>query len=97
MGYKRARATLSVQSNEMRWLIENDYWRNVRKFEPLPPGTDLLRTFLVALLRYHDEGWELHEFSTYSSEFFAHKKGERIVVQITSEDPTKPPRKWTDY
>lgn len=97
MGRRRASANISVTSNEMRWLIENDYFRNVRRFEPLPPGSDLLRAYLAALLRYHDAGWVLHDFSSYRSEFFAHKNGERIIVQISSEDPTLPPRKWTDY
>lgn len=96
MGFKRCKANLFHPSKEMRWLIENDSWRNVRKFEALPPGTDLLRAFLMALVRYHDEGWTLHEFSSFSAECFAHKNDLRIVVQITSEDPTKPPRKWSD-
>ena len=97
MGFKRASAHLWTVSTEMRWLIENDYWRNVRKYEPLPPGTDLLRAYLSALLRYHEQGWVLHEFSSHRSECFAHRNGERIVVQITSEDPTVPPKKWTEY
>ena len=95
MGFKRSRADLFNASHEMRWLIENDHWRNVRKFEALPPGTDLLRTYLMALVRYHDEGWTLHEFSAFNAHCFAQKNNDRIIVQITSDDPTKPPPKRT--
>jgi hypothetical protein len=91
MGFKRMRAYLFERSTEMRWLIVNDPWRNVRSFEPLPPGTDLLRTFLATLLRYHDEGWTLHEFNAFSAEFFAHKGNDKVLVQIASEDPTQRP------
>lgn len=97
MGFKRAKADLFNPSAEMRWLIENDHSRNVRKFELLPPGTDLMRAFLTALLRYHDSGWTLHEFSAFRAEFFAHKKHERVLVQISSDDPTKPPQRGMGY
>jgi hypothetical protein len=96
MGFKRAKADLFSASPDMRWLIENDQWRNVRKFEALPPGTDLMRAFLNALLRYHDAGWTLHEFSAFRAEFFARKNSVHVLVQISSDDPTKPPRKWSD-
>jgi len=93
MGFKRMKAYLFERSDEVRWLIVNDAWRNVRKFEVLPPGTDLLRTFLTTLLRYHDEGWTLHEFNAFSAEFFAHKNGDKVLVQISSEDPTRKPER----
>jgi hypothetical protein len=91
MGFKRMKAYLFERSTEMRWLIVNDPWRNVRSFEELPPGTDLLRKFLTTLLRYHDEGWTLHEFNAFSAEFFAHKGNDKVLVQIASEDPTQRP------
>jgi hypothetical protein len=91
MGFKRMRAYLFERSTEMRWLIVNDAWRNVRSFQELPPGTDLLRTFLTTLLRYHDEGWTLHEFTAFNAEFFAHKGNDKVLVQIASEDPTQRP------
>ena len=91
MGFKRRRADLFERSSETRWLIVNDPWRNVRSFEVLPPGTDLLRKFLTTLLRYHDEGWTLHEFNAFTSEFFAHKDHDKVLVQMSAEDPTVPP------
>ena len=93
MGFKRMRAYLFERSSETRWLIEHDPWRNVRKFEVLPPGTDLVRTFLTTLLRYHDAGWTLHEFNAFSAEFFAHKHNDKVLVQISSEDPTCRPQR----
>lgn len=80
-----------------RWIVVKNAYGRVIETTPVPPGTDLMRLFLSTLLRYHDDGWRLNEFSSHLAEFFATKDSEKRNVQITSLDPAAPPRPYSNY
>lgn len=83
-----ARADLFDTRDKHAWLVVQTPWRSIIESRQLEAGRDLLRVFLTELLRYHDEGWRLNEFSAWSGEFFATKEGEtKRCVRITCEDP----------
>ena len=56
-------------------MVADDPWRNIIETRRLPAGTDLLRTYLLEILKYHDAGWRLHEWSTLSGLFIVDKDG----------------------
>jgi hypothetical protein len=49
----------------------------------LPAGSDLKRTFVVAMLDHIDAGWLLGEFSSTGAVFFCTRGAERRMVSIT--------------
>jgi hypothetical protein len=84
--------TLFDETNRAHWLVAEDPWRKILEMRPLPAGTDLVRTFLGELMRYHDSGWRLNEFSTFSASFYATKEYEaKRYIYIALEDPSVPP------
>ena len=86
----RPRADLFGPPNSDHWLVIESPWHQVIQWSKLPAGLDLLRYFLELLLRYHSEGWKLHEFSSYWAHFYASKEGRQYYVQITCIDPQLP-------
>lgn len=85
------RADLFDQTKSSHWLVAEDLWRKILELRALPPGTDLMRIFLVELLRYHDSGWRLSEFKSFGASFYATKEYEaKRYVYIASEDPSVP-------
>jgi hypothetical protein len=54
---------------------------------PLPPGTDLKRAFVAAMLAWIDAGWQLSEFSSRTGVFFCTRGVERRMVNITPTNP----------
>jgi hypothetical protein len=90
-----ARADIFDERKLPAWLVVHDAWYNVLEARALPPGTDLLRVYLVELLRYHDDGWRLSQFSAFGAYFFASKRGElKRRVFITIDHPGGEPRVW---
>lgn len=53
----------------------------------LPPGADLKRVFVAAMLEWIDAGWQLGEFSSRTGVFFCNKGVERRQIEITPTDP----------
>jgi hypothetical protein len=53
----------------------------------LPPGSDLKRAFVAAMLECIDGGWKLGEFSSRGGTFFCNRSAERRMVCITPSDP----------
>lgn len=85
------RADLFDQTKQPHWLIAKDPWRKILELRPLPPGTDLMRAFLIELLRYHDSGWRLGEFKSFGASFYVTKEYEtKRYVYIASDDPSAP-------
>lgn len=83
-----ARAHLFDDRHRVTWIIAQDPWYRVLEARQLPAGTDLMRAFLAELLRYHDEGWRLNDFSSYGASFHATKMYEtKRSVSITINDP----------
>jgi hypothetical protein len=56
----------------------------------LPPGADLKRAFVAAMLDWIDAGWQLDEFSSRGGAFFCTRGVERRMVNITPSDPDEP-------
>ncbi len=82
------RTDLFDERKRATWLVAHNNWHRIYEIRELPPGTDLMREFLVELLRYHDGGWRLSEFSAAIGYFFAEKEHEdRRMVRIATEDP----------
>jgi hypothetical protein len=84
-----ARALLFDDRHRNTWIVAYDPWYGVLESRALPAGADLVRAFLVELLRYHDAGWRLNDFSSSSASFHATKLHEtKRRVCITVDDPT---------
>lgn len=66
-------------------------WHKLLEVRPLPAGTDLMRLFILELLRYQESGWRLNEFSAFSASFYATKEcHNKRYVYITPVDPATP-------
>lgn len=74
-------------TKEPRWYVVRNMHRAVIEARPLPPGADLKRAFVAAILEHIDTGWRLAEFNSRTGVFFCDKAGERRVVEITPSDP----------
>ena len=61
--------------------------RRVLEVRQLPPGADLKRTFIAAMLEWIDAGWQLGEFSSRSVHFFRTKIVELQTVEVSPTDP----------
>lgn len=82
------RADLFRERTLATWLVAEDPWRKILERRPLPAGTDLMRVYLLELLRYHDAGWYLSEFQSFSASFYATKEHElKRYVYISLVDP----------
>ena len=82
------RTDLFDERKRPTWLVAHDNWNRIHEIRELPPGSDLMRAFIVELLRYHDAGWRLSEFNAFGGYFFAEKAYEdRRMVRIATEDP----------
>jgi hypothetical protein len=91
MGRRLSRIDLFQPKNVDSWVVLLDPWWNVQAPpQKLPPGSDLLEAYLLAMLRFHREGWTVHEFSSLNASFFV-TKGERRGWQVvlTQEEPGK--------
>jgi hypothetical protein len=72
---------------EPRWYVVRSMHGGVIESHPLPGGADLKRIFLLAMLRWLDDGWALKEFSSSSASFFCDRNPERRMVSIDPTDP----------
>ena len=82
------RAELFDDRHRPTWVVATNPWRKGLEVRALPAGTDLMREYLVELLRYHDDGWRLNHFSSFSACFFATKERyDKRCVSIVLEDP----------
>jgi hypothetical protein len=73
-----------------RWLEIRDRHSRLIEGRPLPPGADLKRAFVLAMLEHLDAGWRLENFSSTSGTFFCGKDNDRRQVTIVCFDPYEP-------
>jgi hypothetical protein len=73
-------------SEQSRWYVVRSMHRTVLQSRELPPGADLKRVFIAAMLEWIDAGWRLGEFSSTAGVFFCTKGVERRQVEITPTD-----------
>src|ERR1019366_8429341 len=74
-------------TKEPRWYEVRNMHRALLEARPLPPGTDLKRAFVAAMIEWIDAGWGLGEVSSGDGTFFCTRGSERRQVQITPNDP----------
>jgi hypothetical protein len=74
-------------SQEPRWYAVRNMHNALLEVRPLPPGTNLKRAFVAAMLEWIDAGWELGEFSSVGGTFFCTRHIERRMVCITPTNP----------
>jgi hypothetical protein len=79
---------LETRTNVEHWLVVRTAYGKVIDAQRLPPGTDLVATFLEELLRYHRSGWKLHGFGSASGEVHASKDGDQRHVAISHANPS---------
>lgn len=72
---------------ETRWYVVRSTDRTILETQELPPGTDLKRALLVAMVRWIDAGWTLGEFTSRLGTFFCRRGIERMEISIEHEDP----------
>jgi hypothetical protein len=75
---------------EPRWYVVRDRLNRVEEARALPPGTDLKRILVTAMLDRIDAGWHLGEFGSRGGSFFCIKGSERCQVGIEAADPGRP-------
>lgn len=86
-----ARADIFKEGHRPTWIVVTDPWYKRLDVRALPAGSDLVREFLLELLRYHENGWHLSEFNSGSGYFFAAKEREpKRLVSIILDDPSEP-------
>jgi hypothetical protein len=91
MGQHKIRAEiLEPSATETRWLAVRDLELEVIEFEELPPGTDTLRAYLLALLRYDADGWRFGEIGSVGAACFATRNGRKIRIEVSPLDPKVP-------
>jgi hypothetical protein len=76
--------------NEPRWYEVKDRHGRVLESRLLPPGTDLRRALIAAILEHIDSGWNLGEFVARSGTFFCTRCTEWRMVSITPTAPGTP-------
>jgi hypothetical protein len=59
-----------LPTKEPRWYVVRNMHRALLESRLLPPGVDLKRAFVVAMLEWIDAGWEFGEFSSTAGTFF---------------------------
>jgi hypothetical protein len=74
-------------TREPRWYTVRNMHNAVLEARVLPPGADLKRAFVAAMLEWIDAGWQLGEFSSTGGVFFCTRGTERRMVCITPSDP----------
>jgi hypothetical protein len=52
-----------LRCQEPRWYSVRNMHGALLELRELPPGTDLKRVFVEAILKWMDDGWKLKEFS----------------------------------
>ena len=90
MRKNRPRADDLGISTKPHWITVEDLWHKLLRSQLLPPGTDLMKTYLDLLVQYHNGGWKLNDFSSDWARFYASKDGEKHYIQVTSLDPALP-------
>lgn len=69
------RAHVFDESAHQVWMVAIDPWYKVVDARAIGVGADLMRTFIVELLAYHDAGWRPSDFGSKRERFFATKTG----------------------
>ena len=89
MGRRLSRSDLFQPTNVDSWIVFTDASWNVQAPpQHLPPGSDLLVAFLETMLRFHRDGWTVHEFSSLHASFFITKEGRKgFRVLLTHDEP----------
>jgi hypothetical protein len=70
-----------------RWYVVRSMHGTVIESRELPPGVDLKREFLLAMLRWIEAGWTLGEFSSGTATFFCDRHADRRMVSFDPTDP----------
>jgi hypothetical protein len=70
-----------------RWYVVRSMHGSIIETRELPPGVDLKRAFVAAMLHWLDAGWHLGEFSSASGAFFCERDSERRMISIDPADP----------
>jgi hypothetical protein len=74
-------------TKEPRWYTVRNMHGVLLESRLLPPGSNLKRAFVAAMLEWIDAEWVLGEFSSTGGTFFCTRGAERRMVCITPSDP----------
>lgn len=74
-------------TKEPRWYAVRNMYGAALEGRQLPPGADLKRAFVAAMLEWIDAGWQLGEFSSRTGVFLCTRSVERRQIEITPSDP----------
>jgi hypothetical protein len=74
-------------TKEPRWYELRNMHNALLEARLLPPGSDLKRAFVAAMLEWIDAGWQLGELSSTSGVFFCARGTKRRMVCISPTDP----------
>jgi hypothetical protein len=74
-------------TKEPRWYAVRNMHGALLEARQLPPGAELKRAFVAAMLEWIDAGWPLGEFSSTGDTFFCTHGTERSMVCITPSTP----------
>jgi hypothetical protein len=90
---RRSRFDPLEPTKEARWYTVRNMHGKVLEARLMPPGSDLKRVFVAAMLEWIDAGWQLGEFSSTAGIFYCTRGSERRQIDITPSDPACGARK----
>jgi hypothetical protein len=74
-------------TQEPRWYTVRNMYGALLEARELPPGADLKRVFVEAILKWMDDGWKLKEFHSRTGHVLLRPGGERRMIDITPTNP----------
>jgi hypothetical protein len=75
------------KTDKPRWYVVRNMHGALLEARELPPGAELRRVFVEAILKWMDDGWKLKEFHSRTGTFFCDGGGERRRIDITPSYP----------
>ncbi len=77
-------------TQDLRWYVVRDRLNRVLEARAPPPGTDLKRLLVAAMLERIDAGWHLGELGSRGGSFFCVRGSERCSIGVEAADPGQP-------
>ena len=87
LSMRRSRFDPLEPTVEPRWYTVRNMHGKLLEARRLPPGSDLNRALVMAMLEWIDASWQLGEFSSTAGIFYCTRGSERRQIDITPSDP----------
>jgi hypothetical protein len=85
-----ARRGKRSHASQTHWLVVTDPFRKVIESCVLTQDVDVQQALQSAVARWVAEGWEAEGDCSYNF-CFIRRTGQRLLINVTATDPTRPP------